>query len=120
VDSNRADLALIEFSKGLVAYRKGFFLEAIEWEQKVLLLAGADPTWDVAASSVLAMARQRLSHGVEAQAALTNALKVADKNLPKPENGDLGDGWCEWIVAQALTQEAVGVLSDSAARAAQK
>jgi uncharacterized protein HemY len=112
VDTNRVDLSSIEFSKGLVAYREGHFLQATEWEQKVLSRAGADPQRDVEAYMVLAMAWQQLNRGVEAQAALANGLRVADRDLPKAENGDLGDGWCDWIVAHVLMREAADVVSD--------
>jgi hypothetical protein len=57
------------------------------------------------------------ARAAEAQAALANGLRVADRDLPKAENGDLGDGWCDWTVAHALAREAAGAVSNRGQRA---
>jgi hypothetical protein len=55
---------------------------------------------------VQAMACQRLNQPDKAHAALGRGSEMANAKLPKLEDGDLGGGWSDWIIAQALLGEA--------------
>jgi tetratricopeptide (TPR) repeat protein len=93
-----------EFAKGLSEYRLGHFVEAVEWMRKTLATPGADFR-DAEACLVLAMALQRSGHDAESRSSLGKATLIVQTKLPKPETGDLGDFWHDWIFVQALLEE---------------
>ena len=52
------------------------------------------------------MANHRLKQTNEAVTALSKARELAKAKLPELEAGDLGTGWNDWIITQALLREA--------------
>ena len=52
------------------------------------------------------MAHHRMGAVPEARTALANADGVARKSLPSLESGQIGTIWRDWIVANALLEEA--------------
>jgi WD40 repeat protein len=94
-----------EFTKGLAEYRLGHFAGAADWAQKALAAPGVDYR-DAQAWLVLAMARHQSGQDQEAHDALAKGSDIIETNLPKLESGDLGTGWGNWIICQALLKEA--------------
>jgi WD40 repeat protein len=94
-----------EFAKGLSEYRLGHFAEAAEWMRKTLAAPSADFR-DAEACLVLAMSLRHSGHDAESRSALDKAALIVRTKLPKPESGDLGDFWHDWIFVHALLEEA--------------
>jgi tetratricopeptide (TPR) repeat protein len=109
-ETAQADFHWIQLTKGLAEYRRGHFCAAADWARRALSKAGADPLTDVQAFMVLGMAQQQLKKGAEAQDTFAKGLQLADTKLPKLENGDISDGWNDWIIAHALMREASGLV----------
>src|SRR5262249_18001928 len=58
-------------------------------------------------------AQYRLNQNTEALNALAKAWGIAEVRMPKfdGESGDLGNEWCEWIVARILLDEAKALVA---------
>jgi tetratricopeptide (TPR) repeat protein len=99
-------------TRGLADYRQGNYPAAIAWMQKTLAndRNRAGHQWDdylyVEAYAVIGMAHHRMGALPEARAALANAAEFARKSLPPLESGQIGTIWRDWIVANALLDEA--------------
>lgn len=117
IESKLADVAVtfdakaavnpwFQFCKGLAEYRQGHFSAAQEWMRKVLARVQEGSTRDVGAYMVLAMAEHRSQQLDKARASLAAGFDLARKRLPGLGSGDLGDGWMDWVFAQALIREA--------------
>lgn len=52
------------------------------------------------------MAQCKLQRLEAARNALSQCAEIIEKKLPKPESGDLGGDWRDWIIAHALLTEA--------------
>ena len=65
---------------------------------------------DALAEVVLAMAQQRLKRTDQARAALANARKITDTELPKSDANDLGRSWSNWLTIHALMREAQALV----------
>jgi tetratricopeptide (TPR) repeat protein len=108
-----ADLFIwAEFTKGLTDFRLGRFGSAVEWMEKVSVKR-PNPRLGTATHAVLAMAHYRLKHTEQAQTALAKGVETAEK-LPKLQDGDLGINWNDWIIAQALLEEAKALIEGAA------
>jgi serine/threonine protein kinase/Flp pilus assembly protein TadD len=104
-----------QFAKGLYEYRCGHPTAAVEWMQKVQHTASQrDITgWTferernrtAAACLVEALALQQLSDPELARAALTNALRFIQRELPGVD-ADPGREWQEWLIVRILQAEA--------------
>jgi len=103
------------YCKGLAEYRLGHFQEAVRWMQKALGFLGERVPRDTGAYAVTAMAYQRLNQTEEARAALQRAL-VCQNHLRKLEDGYISHDWIDWILAQALLQEAAAMLGETPAK----
>jgi tetratricopeptide (TPR) repeat protein len=104
------DPAWRQLAQGLADYRQGHFASALDWAEKALTRTGVDPRRDVEACMVQAMACQRLNQPDKAHAALATGSVMASAKLPKLEDGDLAEGWLDWIIAQALLREARALI----------
>jgi hypothetical protein len=51
---------------------------------------------------------------LDAGATLAKGLEIAEKNLPKLDSGDLGEGWLDWIITHALMREARALIEGQA------
>jgi hypothetical protein len=51
----------------------------------------------------------------QARAALAKGIEVIKTRLPKLDDGDIGGGWLDWIVAQALMKEAEDLIGNEPA-----
>jgi hypothetical protein len=110
------DLPWFQLCKGLAEYRQEHFANAMDWTQKALSHEGEDLHRDLEARMVLAMAQYRSQQAGEARVSLAKGVEIAERKLPKLENGDLGNGWREWIIAQALLREAKALVQETANR----
>ncbi|MHB8524231.1 MAG: tetratricopeptide repeat protein [Limisphaerales bacterium] len=108
-----------QLCKGLAEYRQGHFTSAVEWMEKVLTKAGESSERDVEACMVQAMAYQRLNQPDKAHAALAKGSELVETKLVKLTAGDLGQGWVDWIIAQALVREAQALCGPDAVLAKQ-
>jgi serine/threonine protein kinase len=101
---------------GLADYRQGHFAEAADWAAKALSDAselGATAT--AQANAVLAMAQHQLNHPADARAALEKSQQILDTKMPKPESGDLGAQWPNWVTTRLLLHEASALISPPSA-----
>ena len=105
--SNKS-LADFQFCLGLVEYRQGNFVSAVDWVRKSLdhPLDPADSNRELEAYMVLAMAHHQLGHRDEARVAFANGVEIAETKLPRLDSGDLGEDWPDWIIAHTLLDEA--------------
>src|SRR5262249_22591697 len=95
-----------QLCRGLAEYRKGNFTNAVEWMQAVLTRVGDVEPRDVEAYMVLAMAQKRLNKTDQAREALSAGIQIRDHNLRDLENDSLPDSWKDWVISEALMQEA--------------
>ncbi|MGA3182532.1 MAG: serine/threonine-protein kinase [Verrucomicrobiota bacterium] len=115
VGKNSGYFTYFQFTKGLAEYREGHFANAIEWVQKALSKSGQEAYRDVDANMVLAMAQYQSKQPDQARAALAKGLAIAETKQPKLETGDLGGAWKDWIIAQALVNEAKALIQGPSA-----
>jgi hypothetical protein len=107
--ANIAYLPWFQVTKGLAEHRFGRFTNSLEWAQKISF--GENPRRDAEACAILAMAHYRLQQLDEARSALAKGVEIADTKLPKAESGDIGEDWWNWIIAQALMDEANNLIN---------
>ncbi|HWW03011.1 MAG TPA: alpha/beta hydrolase-fold protein [Candidatus Acidoferrum sp.] len=103
--STSPDLPYFQFAKGLAEYRRGQFTSASDWTQKVIR-AGGVTFRNAEAYLVLAMAQHQLKNDEQARISLAKGVEIIKTTFPKLEDGDLGDAWIDWIMAQSLMKEA--------------
>jgi serine/threonine protein kinase/Tfp pilus assembly protein PilF len=101
---DRSALALYQFCKALAEYRQGHFAAAAEWASKPA--ASSFPYAAAEACAVLAMAKHHLKEPEAARASLAKANMIFETKLPKPDSGDLGRDWRDWIIVRSLLAEA--------------
>ena len=104
------DFAFFQFAKGLAAYRRQDFNGALDWTKKVIHQEGGVIFRDAQAYLLLAMTQHQLKRDEQARVALGKAAEIIEKNFAKPEDGDLGDAWNDWIITQTLLKEAQGLI----------
>jgi serine/threonine protein kinase len=96
----------------LAHYRQGHFAEAADLAAKIL--SNQTELADSAAAqtyAVLAVSQQQLNHSNEAREALNKGQQILDTKMPKPESGDLGSQWPDWVTARLLLHEARALIS---------
>jgi hypothetical protein len=119
VTLGRADEAALPFfqcCKALAEYRQGHWETATNWAAKAA--ENPFPYSRAEAFAILAMSKQHLNQSREAQAALKKSADVAQAQLPKLEDGDLGRDWRDWIIAHALQSEAKQMIDGEPASVA--
>ena len=100
--------------KALAEYRQENFAEAVTWSQKALRRAGDVPSRDIEAYMVLSMAELHLQRPDEARAAWEKAMTTLKDNPPDYGTGSVSrHGWIDWLIAQALINEARSQLAPS-------
>jgi tetratricopeptide (TPR) repeat protein len=108
--STHPDWIYFQFAKGLAEYRQGRFASAREWMQQVVAQPGRDSNRDVEGYLVLAMAHFQLKQTDQARVAFGQAIETVETKLPPLVSGDLGDGWNDWVIRQALMREAKALI----------
>jgi hypothetical protein len=105
--SNAAVAPYFKFCKALAEFRLGHYEEAAAWAR--LATEGPFRYPKVGAAAVTAMSKFKLNQLADPQAALSECNKIIKEQVPKPEQ-DLGSEWRDWIIAQALRDEAEKLL----------
>jgi hypothetical protein len=54
----------------------------------------------------MAMTQHQLKDDEQAGISLAKGVEIIKTRFPKLEDGDLGDAWIDWIMAQRLMNEA--------------
>jgi serine/threonine protein kinase/tetratricopeptide (TPR) repeat protein len=104
-------------AKGMAEYRAGHYPGAVEVLNR-LCSTSRDEHRDAAAFAVLAMSHHRLGRGQEARAALNSAQAILAEHMPDLQSGQLFKGdWDDWLRAEILCREALGLLGDDGAAA---
>lgn len=109
--TNGSELVAIPFfqtCKALAEYRQGRFTAAREWAQKAL--EGRIVFAQAEAYPVLAMAHYRLNQKDNARAVLVMGKDFVKNNLPQVDSDDFGVDWRDWIITQALIDEATALI----------
>jgi serine/threonine protein kinase/tetratricopeptide (TPR) repeat protein len=134
-DTNHWGQTYFKFCKGLAEYRQGHFPQAQQFMEEVLADprsfagtahaigarvemhlkrvgadAGRDLNRDLQACAVLAMAHHQLQQADQARATLARGVQIAERDLPNPESGYLGELPAEWLIAHALLREAQALI----------
>jgi len=103
---------LCEFCKALAEYRQGHWSEAIS-----LATDAAQESWPYAQGeslAVLAMSEYRLNQVADARADLARCEQVVQEQMPR-FGGILGYDWRDWIIVQALLDEAHDLIKGQTA-----
>lgn len=115
-----ANLSGRQLTESLALYRRGQFLGAIEWSEKLLASAAnpAQPGWTheqarnriAAAWFLKAMAFQKLQQADKARPALARGMDVVRTELPAFDAGDPGRNWPDLLIVHILQQEARAMI----------
>ena len=107
------------FTRALAEYRQSHFRDALGLLDEALLEKWDEPEGEIAAYAVLAMAHLQVSESEKARSDLSKGIELAEKKkLEKMGAGDLGNAWLQWILTQALLQEAKSLVSGGTETAA--
>jgi tetratricopeptide (TPR) repeat protein len=114
--TNHSDYLWYLSGKGLADYRRGDFSGAVKWlaDHENRMQASA-PVWSVLIQvhAVAAMAYSRLNQADAARKALSKAVELQRRRMPKLEK-DPGELWLDWIIGHALLNEAIALIGPSA------
>jgi Tetratricopeptide repeat len=106
-------LALDAFhvSRALLAYRQGKYTLAVQYSQNVGAgPQGNNPHLAVQACLIGSMAKWRLGRPDEARTALAQCRPPVQENAGKTKTKELGTGWTDWLISEALRKEANALL----------
>ena len=92
-------------------FRSGHFEKAAQHLQQ-MSSTGQNPALETQTLLLLAMTQHRLGQAAAARDALTAALQIVEKKLPKVEDGLLDESWVEWVRVQLLLREARLLIED--------
>ncbi|HUG92778.1 MAG TPA: tetratricopeptide repeat protein, partial [Planctomycetaceae bacterium] len=95
--------------KGIAEYRAGRFEQALPWLQKGFT-GLKNPPCRAMTQLFLSMAYHKLDRHDEARLAFEAARAFIEKQLPGPDDGDLGLGWHDWIRCQTVLEEAEALI----------
>jgi tetratricopeptide (TPR) repeat protein len=95
-----------EATRGLAAYRRGHFADAIAWADRCLARGPGDWNRELPAHLVRAMALSRLRRLDEARAALARASYFYRTKVAIPAGRAEGDGWHDRVIYDVLRREA--------------
>jgi serine/threonine protein kinase len=101
---DKAAFPFFQCCKALAEYRQGHWETATNWAGQAA--ENPFPYSRAEAFAIVAMAQYHLSQLGEARATLKKSLEVAQAQLPKLVDGDLGRDWRDWIITHALQSEA--------------
>jgi serine/threonine protein kinase len=100
-----------KISGGLAEYRMGHFQQAISlvapFKNNGYLCLRSE------ALVILAMCQWQTGLHSEARDNLSDAAKIIQQQIPKPEGGDLSPEWREWIIAYTLYDEATKMTDET-------
>ena len=102
-------------SLGLMEYRRGNPLKAIEWSRRCLAYPGANAPRTATARIILAMACHRLGRHAEAQAELQAGREIVESKYRHrlDPGGPVQGFWFDWAFARVLLREGTALLESS-------
>jgi tetratricopeptide (TPR) repeat protein len=107
-------------SRGIAEYRADRPRQAIDSIQAgQRQIQNPPPVYLALGQLFVSLAYHQLHEAAEARAALCEATRIMDEQLPKEDSPDLGDSWLNWVFCQAVRREAQ-VLIDSPSRGSKK
>jgi WD40 repeat protein/serine/threonine protein kinase/Tfp pilus assembly protein PilF len=108
-------------ARGIAECRAGRPRPAIDWIGKARPgFKTAPPVFEALSQLFLAVAYHQLNEGDKARAALGEATRIMDQQLPKEESGDLEGTWFDWVFCQAVRREAQALIDNAAGQGASR
>jgi len=103
-------------AQALAQSRSGNWTDAADSAERALDLSREWPNAALSAAlrATLAMARHRLGKVADARQALAEAAKLFEENWPRVNEGKLGAGWHDVLIAQILLHEARTLIEPKA------
>jgi tetratricopeptide (TPR) repeat protein len=102
-------------SRGIAEHRAGRLRQAIDWIEKGRQkIKDAPPVYEALGQLFLSLAYHQLNQAEKARATLGEATRIMDRQLPKADSGDLGDGWLDWVFCQVVRREAQTLIDGPA------
>jgi serine/threonine protein kinase/tetratricopeptide (TPR) repeat protein len=101
-----------EATRGLAAYRREHFAEAVAWADRCLARGPGDWNRELPAHLVRAMALARLGRRDEAGAALARASELYRTKIATPGGRAQGGGWHDRVICEVLRREADALFLD--------
>ncbi len=102
-------------SLGLLEYRRGNYLKAVEWCRRCLAYPGANAPRTATAQVILAMSYHRLGRAEEAQAELAAGREIVENKFKTrlDGGGPVQGFWFDWLFARILLRESISQLEAS-------
>jgi len=101
----------VALARGLGAYRQKQFTHAIEWGRLALASSNRDPTLEVPALAVIAMAQAGCGQTPASRASLIDAQEIARARLPRLSPlTPFQESWHNILIADLLLQEAASSI----------
>jgi serine/threonine protein kinase/Flp pilus assembly protein TadD len=101
-----------EATRGLAAYRRGQFADAVAWADRCLTRGPGDWNRELPAHLVQAMALARLGRRGEASAALARASDLYRTKVANPGGRAPGGDWNDQVICEVLRREAAADFLD--------
>jgi hypothetical protein len=101
-----------EATRGLAAYRREHFADAVAWADRCLSRDPGDWNREIPAHLVRSMAYSRLGRFTEARAALARASDLFRTNVATPGGRADGGDWHDQVICEALRREAEASFLD--------
>jgi hypothetical protein len=101
-----------EATRGLAAYRRAQFADAVAWADRCLARGPGDWNRELPAHLVRAMALSRLGRLDEARAALATASDLYRAKVANPGGRAAGDDWHDRVICEILRREAAADFLD--------
>jgi tetratricopeptide (TPR) repeat protein len=101
-----------ESTRGLAAYRRAQFADAVAWTDRCLARGPGDWNRDLPAHLVRAMAMVRLGRLGEADAARARASDLYRTKVANPGDRAEGRGWHDRLICEVLRREAGAAFAD--------
>ena len=102
-------------SLGLLEYRRGNYLKAVEWCRRCLAYPGTNAPRTATARIILAMAYNRLGRVDEAHTELLASREIVERKFKNrlDAGGPVQGFWFDWVFARILLRESLGLLETS-------
>jgi tetratricopeptide (TPR) repeat protein len=100
-----------ELTRGLVEYRRAAYADCLVWLERASSRE-PEPGRRAQAMFLSAMAHACLGQTNAAIASLSQGTEVVETRLPRIENGLLGDGWIDWVIAHTFRRESRSLFED--------
>ena len=102
-------------SLGLLEYRRGNYLKAVEWCRRCLAYPGANAPRTATARVILAMSYHQLGRVAEAHTELLAGREIVESKFKNrlDAGGPVQGFWFDWVFARILLRESVGLLETS-------